>query len=201
MSPARNPDTSFSLDHSESSPSPASASPSRSRVSRGIYVPVTTDGKLDESRIRNSADIERVKNALGVAAVAPEVEKEKLVINRDFIPQAYSLLEMLIQRGGIMLLKWPTALAVEMVFSPEKKQELVEPTAKVLEKYAPTWLVQNQEVAALVAALSSAVNEMVTAGSERYIAKVRAATQQPPPPPITVPVNGHAGDGIHAVTP
>jgi hypothetical protein len=75
-----------------------------------------------------------------------------------------------------------------MHFSPEKKDALIPPTKAVLEKYAPKWLVDNQDVAALGAALTDAVNDMVNTGVQRYSEKVRAAQlaqqqTQPPQPP------------------
>jgi hypothetical protein len=79
-----------------------------------------------------------------------------------------------------------------MHFSPEKKAALVLPTKAVLEKYAPKWLVDNQDVAALGAALTDAVNDMVNTGVQRYTEKVRAAqlAQQQPVQPSQPPANG-----------
>jgi hypothetical protein len=119
-------------------------------------------------------------------AAAP---KEKPHINREFIPHAYSLLEVAIQRGGRLFLKWPAELVAEMHFDPKKKEALTEPTAAVLEKYAPTWLVDNQEIAALAAALTDAINDMVTQGVNRYIVKVQAAQAAGA---VGQPVNGAA---------
>lgn len=185
MSPARNPDAGgFSLDMDTK---PLSSEPVPRKRTRVIRVPLTDDGKLDTSKV-SPETVENVRQAIGMTTPEPVVEKTPVHINREFIPNIYSLLEVIIQKAGQMLLKWPPDLASEMYFSPDKKEALTEPTALVLEKYAPTWLVDNQEVAALGMALTAAVNDMVQSGVARYTAKKQAemiqANQQ------AQPVNG-----------
>lgn len=189
MSPARNPESDFSLSDN-STPTPLAASvpaPTPTRRAKRLGIFVTPDGQLDATKANSPEDIERIRIALAIKAPEP---LQPIHVSREFIPQMYSLLEVGIQQAGRLLLKWPPALANEMYFSEEKKKELVEPTGAVLDKYAPKWLVSNQEVAALAMALSSAVHEMVTKGVERYALKVAAAQQAAAPPPQ--PVNGHA---------
>lgn len=206
MSPTRNPDSAFSLDNQESSPMPSGApttTPTRSRtVKRGVFVPITESGKLDVDRISKPEEIERARAALGVVDPATLPPKEPVKINKDFIVPAYSLVEVIIRFAGKKLLKWPDELANEMYFSVEKKEALVEPTCAVLSRYAPSWLVENQDIAALGAAFTAAVDDMINKGVQRYTAKVQAAAHVPPPnvgipmpPPIRreftpVPANG-----------
>jgi hypothetical protein len=178
MSPTRNPDAGFTLNDN-----PGPTEPITRKRTRVIRVPLTDDGKLDTSKV-SPETIENVRQAIGITTPEPVVEKPPVHINREFIPNIYSLLEVIIQKSGQILLKWPPDLASEMYFSPEKKEALTEPTALVLEKYAPTWLVDNQEVAALGMALTAAVNDMVTSAVTRYTAKKQAEMliqQQPQP--------------------
>lgn len=169
MSPTRNPDSSFTLD---GNPLPSTSQPlSVPRVrTKAIRIPLTDDGKLDSSKLAPET-VDKIRLAVGGTIAEPIIEKPPIKINREFIPTAYSLLEVGIQQAGKFFLKWPSDLASEMVFSPDKKEELIEPTAAVLEKYAPSWLVENQEIAALGAALTSAVNDMVSKGTERWALK------------------------------
>lgn len=183
MSPVRNPDapsSSFSMDDAPSSVVVEKPRPKR----LGFYVPLTPDGTLDTSRVRDTATLEKLRSTLGVTIQPPE-EKQRPVINRAFIPHAYSLLEVGIQRAGKLFLKWPPGLVEEMHFDPAKKEALTEPTAAVLEKYAPTWLIDNQEIAALAAALTDAINDMVQGAVERFVAKEELKAR-----PVTQPING-----------
>lgn len=189
MSPSRNPNSDFSLEETAAAV-PAPEVQKSTRKKRAVSIPITEDGQLDLGRVRSSEDVERARQALGmIKDVEPVVERPKVAINRAFIPTAYSLLEVIIQRTGRIFLKWPPDLASEMYFSPEKKEALIEPTAVVLERYAPLWLIENQDIAALGAALTDAVNDMVNKGVERYTAKVRASQEIPQG---EQPVNGVA---------
>lgn len=184
MSPSRNPDSVFSLDGETTavSSTPVSSSATRSRVpKRGFFVPITESGKLDVDRVRDTEGLEKARAALGVVDPASLPPKEPIKIKSEYILPAYSVLEVLIRFAGRKLLKWPNELAQEMYFSPEKKQALVAPTAEVLSRYAPTWLVDNQDFAALAAALTDAVDDMVNGGVARYMAKKQAASPSPSP--------------------
>lgn len=193
MSPARNPESAFSLDDSVSAPAPgqaaAPATTPRKRIRTTIAVPITEAGLLDTDRIRDPQAIERARAALGVVDPATLPPPEPPKINKEFIKPAYSLLEVAIRFVGRKALKWPDELAVKMRFSEEKKEALVEPTATVLARYAPAWLVQNQDIAALGACLADAVDDMVNRAINEYVAEVRAAQAGgiPPAPVITPP--------------
>jgi hypothetical protein len=186
MSPARNPD-SFSLDAEVQRPLPpegtAAARPVRKRT--GFFVPIDpSTGGIDMSRARPD-QVELLRQSLGAKDDKKEEVRPKADISPALIKSAYSLLELLIQTGGKMLLKWPKELASEMYFSPEKKEELIEPTKALADKYAPVWLVENSDLAALGMTLSSAVNDMVNHATERYMIKVMSG-QAPPPPGIRI---------------
>lgn len=165
MSPVRNPESDFSLDSNQS----ATAQPAR-RKTNVMRVALGEDGKVDTSRI-TPENLEKMRQSLGVEVSPPEAEKSTVPINRTFIPHIYSLLEVIIRRAGRMFLKWPPELADEMHFSPEKKEALTEPTAVVLERYAPAWLIENQDIAALGAALTDAVDDMVSKGTQEWATK------------------------------
>lgn len=199
--PARNPESGFSLDEVSSAPSPGnSPAPSATRrtpTKRGFFVPITESGQLDIDRVRDTGGLERARAALGVVDPASLPPSEPVKINKEFILPAYSLLEVAIRFVGKKALKWPDALAEKMRFAPEKKEALVEPTAAVLAKYAPKWLVDNQDIAALGACLTDAVDEMVNRAVSEYVIEVKAAQSRPVPPPPTnfsvpVPPNGVA---------
>lgn len=188
MSPSRNPESAFSLED-QATPMPMGVTvppPTRSRpAKRGVFVPITETGKLDVDRISKPDEIERARAALGVvdpATIPPPAPKP---IKKDFILPAYSLLEVVIRLVGRKLLKWPDELAAEMYMSPEKKEALVEPTAEVLQRYAPSWLIDNQDIAALTAALGDAVDDMINGGVRRWQAK--QSGQAPPIPAPTRP--------------
>lgn len=196
--PQRKPESEFSIDDSVNS-SAATAQPARKRsAKRGIFVPLTETGALDVDRVVEPEKIEMARTALGVVDPTTLPPKEPVQINPEFIIPAYSLLEVAIRWIGKKALKWPTALADEMYFSEDKKQALVAPTTAVLSRFAPSWLVENQDIAALGAAFASAVDDMVSKGVQRYTEKVIAAQQQAQrhPPmsavPVQQPSNGQA---------
>lgn len=183
MSPARNPDSTFTLEDqptSAASVSPTPVIPRGRTKKRAVFVPLTLDGKLDVDRIRDTAEIEQARSALGVVDPATIPPPEPPKIRKEFILPAYSVLEVLIRLAGRKLLKWPDELASEMRFDVKKKEALVEPTAAVISKYCPSWLIENQDVAALAACLTDAVDDMVNQGVARYVTKVRAGQQAPP---------------------
>ncbi len=202
MSPTRNPDSNFSLDDTLATggaPSaPAPAIPKGRTKKRAVFVPLTTDGKLDVDRVRDSAELEAARSALGVVDPATLPPAVKPTIRKEYILPAFSLLEVAIRFLGKQVLKWPNELTVEMHFDEQKKQAMVEPTSAIIATYAPGWLIENQDMAALGAMLTDAIDDMINKGVARYQAKVRAA-QNPQPPPIppqaervftSVPQNG-----------
>jgi len=168
--------------------SPASAEqkpPSRVKKPRlGFYIPLTEDGVLDGDRVSDTAALEKIRKALAVPLPA---EQPKLHLNPQFVPYAYSLLELAIQWGGGLFLKWPLELRQEMYFEAKDKENLVAPTVACLEEHCPPWLLSNQGTAALAIALSQAVNNMVLNGTARYVEKKKLELQSPPAKP-----NGHA---------
>lgn len=183
MSPSRNPDSTFTLEDQPASSSSSSSSPTipRGRIKkRAVFVPLTTDGKLDVDRVRDTSELEQARSALGVVDPATIPPPEAPKIRKEFILPAYSVLEVLIRLAGRKLLKWPDELTSEMRFDEKKKEALVEPTAAVISKYCPSWLIENQDIAALAAVLTDAVDDMVNQGVVRYVAKVRAGQQAPP---------------------
>jgi hypothetical protein len=190
MSPQRNPDSTFSLDDNPTgaTPSGPTVAPPLSKFKKtAISIPLTPEGKLDIDRVRDPQQVERVRAALGVVDPATIPPPEKVKIKEEFILPAYSLLEVIIRLFGRKALKWPDALADKMRFAPEKKQALVAPTAEVLAKYAPTWLIANQDIAALGAVLTDAVDDMIQRGVNEYVAEVQAK-QNPSPTPASAPV-------------
>lgn len=183
MSPTRNPDTGFSLDGEN--PAVVTATKPRA-VKRGFFVPITESGKLDVDRVRDTEGLEKARAALGVVDPASLPPKEPIQIRKEYILPAYSVLEVLIRLAGRKILKWPEELAAEMYFSEKKKEALVGPTAEVLSRYAPSWLVDNQDWAALTAALTDAVDDMINGGAARYMAK-KSAPQPAQAQPFQVP--------------
>lgn len=185
MSPTRNPESFSMLDNpipinGGGAPAP-DAEPTRIKTKRrGFYVPITPDGTLDASRITDPTTFEKLKATLNVAEPAKEEKESSVKINRNVIPLAYNLLESGIQKVGIIVLKWPKDLADEMYFSVEKKEALIEPTALLIEKYSPAWLISNQELAMFCMAFTDAVQDMVQNGAARYIAKQQIIEKEQP---------------------
>jgi len=185
MSPSRNPDSSFSLDGETATVSAPPSTATRARVpKRGFFVPITESGKLDVDRVRDTEGLAKAREALGVVDPASLPPKEPIKIRKEYILPAYSVLEVLIRLAGRKLLKWPDELAAEMYFAPDKKEALVEPTAEILSRYAPIWLVDNQDFAALAAALTDAMDNMINSGVARWQAKKAAQVGQPTPQPF-----------------
>jgi hypothetical protein len=180
MSPSRNPEAPEV--QNTLSPETASIRPVRKRA--GFFVPVNPEtGIIDASRAKPE-QLEALRQSLGIKA--EEKERPKADISPKLISHAYSLLEVVIQQAGKLLLKWPKELASEMEFSPAKKAELAEATKELADKYAPVWLIDNQELAAFGMAFTSAMNDMVNHATERYMIKVLQG-QAPPPPGFKFP--------------
>lgn len=193
--PKAKTDSSFSLESPEpgaTSPEVVAGTPSPkpARKKAGIFVPIDpATGALDMSRA-TAPQIAALQNAM--AGSQPdkkeEPKKNRPKINPKYVPQAYNLLEIIIQQAGKLLLKWPKELASEMHFSEDKKRALTEPTAELIDAYAPDWLLDNQAMAAFSVAFSDAINDMVQRGSERYVIKILRGECPPPPgfkfPPV-----------------
>lgn len=122
-----------------------------------LTVPLTDSGEVDFSRM-TSDQKEKYAIAFGQPTGTPSPD---LAINRDFIPHLYDAISMAIQYIGKKQLHWPDDLTVLMKYSNEQKERLTEPTARVIEKYAPKWLAQNQDVAMLCMAFTTCTKEMV----------------------------------------
>lgn len=115
---------------------------------------------------------------IGLAS-AEQTAPPMMTIDRSAIPTLYDGVAMVISSAGRIFLKWPRDLCVLMKYSDAQKERLKEPTAKVIEKRAPKWLIENQDVVALALAFASCTKEMVENAVIVY-----ATTHQPPQQPV-----------------
>jgi hypothetical protein len=137
----------------------------------GVFIPFNPDGSLDEKRLKGDYDkIDQVKRALNLApGAATEQVKSGMEVSNDFVRGMYSAVEMLLQRAGVLFLKWPHELASGMKYSEEQKDKLTPPTKALIEKLAPTWLVKHQEIATFAVVFTAVTQEMVQNALVQYV--------------------------------
>lgn len=146
-----------------------------------ISIPLNGDGSIDLSTMREktkdqlTAAIHRTKGFTG-ASGAPVVPA--LSVDRNFVPMMYDSLCASLRLVGGMFFKWPEDLTKFMQFSEDEKDKLKEPTALVIEKYAPVWLLTHQEEAALLQAIIIASQSMVGRAVQSFVAERRAQASQ-----------------------
>lgn len=200
MSPSRNPN-SFNLDSEPIASLPKIEGSPRPRKRAGFFVPLNPEtGEIDLSRA-NPEQLAKLQTIVATKSAEKEPEKPRPEFNPEFIPYAYGLLEVIIQRVGKLLLKWPPQLAAEMTFSKDKVEKMVEPTKALLDQFAPTWLIENQAIAAFGMGFADLMNDMVTKGTERYMIKViRGEAPLPPGVKLEIPVPRNAPPAPARVT-
>lgn len=139
-----------------------------SRKKKGIFVPTTDDGTIDFQRFKEG---QREKFEDVIRSLPGDAQKSAVpfAVNREFIPTMYDAISMVIQTVGKFALKWPADLAGLMRYSEEQKEKLTEPTAKVIERYSPKWLLQNQELAAFLMAFTTCTKEMIENAVITYV--------------------------------
>jgi hypothetical protein len=147
----------------------ASTSPTEVKGGRktGIFLPLNEEGGIDIKRLRGEDwKLDAARRALGTA---PGEKPAGLSINEDFVRGLYRGFEVTLQRIGTLFLKWPADLASLIAYSDEQKNKLVPPTKAVIEKFAPRWLINHQEIATLAVILSAETHEMITRALTIYV--------------------------------
>ena len=151
----------------ESAPAPRA---SKQRLS----VTLDDKGAIDFAAMRESTK-EQLRKALAGAQLGSDVKLPAFAVNREFVPQMYDSFASMIQLVGTKLFKWPPELTQFIRYSDEEKKALTEPTAKILEKSSPTWLLKYQEEAALVQMLVVASRSMVERAVGLYVMQMQHA--------------------------
>jgi len=143
------------------------------------------DKQRFSSLVSNDADaLEMIGLAAGQAETTP------ITVDRDSIPLIYDTIAMVIKTSGRLFLKWPPQLCAFMNYTEEQKEKLKEPTAKVIEKRAPAWVVKNQDVLALLMAFSAITKEMMTNAIVQWQISVRSQSAVVDRGPEVEPTNG-----------
>jgi hypothetical protein len=186
----RREDIAFSMpDESGNIESPESSNPNEYAVSgepqgkgrgkgkrKGAFVPLTDDGQLDAARVKDPETLEQIRAALALTP-ASGVAKEK--IDRSLVPlliEAYTV----ILRQGSRLLKFPDEVRERVRFDNKQVENMTEPIGRMLDKFAPALLAQNQEIAAFVAVMvMESQKSLVRAVVEHGALAAQAQTAQP----------------------
>lgn len=137
-----------------------------------ISVTLEKDGSINLAAMRPE-NRERLARAFATSGEPGAISP--LRVNRDFVPTMFDSLCAGIQLAGKNLFHWPDELTKHLRFNEAEKKELTEPTARVIEKYAPKWLFTHQEEFALAQALLVAAKSMAERATVLYIAEVSAA--------------------------
>lgn len=171
-------ETSFGLPNAPGDDSDYSTASTKAR--KGVYVPLTPDGMIDAARFKpaqKSSFEYALKNSPSVSSSATPA----FVMDRESIGLLYDGIAMSLQAVGKMFFKWPVELTQHLVYTEEQKEHLKEPTAKVIEKYAPEWLLKHQEVIMLAMVFSQETKAMVESAATQYSREMEWRRQQKAP--------------------
>ena len=147
-----------------------------------LSITLKGDGSIDFDSLRGSTR-EKLQRALASSGNLGSGPAIALRVNRDFIPNMYMSLCAGIQLGGQKLFSWPADLTKHMRFTSEELETLKEPTAKVIEKHAPAWLLTHQEEFALAQAIIVASKSMVDRAVALYVLSVKTQSPETPTAP------------------
>ena len=132
-------------------------------VSKGanrILVPVTSAGLIDLNRMNRDArkqllDLtarEDVQKQLGIGPKPAMFDPEQCQRLYDAVGRVYATV-------GKYLLKMPKQATDELFYTDGEKKSLGEPTAKMLDSYAPEWMAKHQALAMWAAVFVSISQE------------------------------------------
>lgn len=133
-------------------PEPAPAPPKftpRGGGKKRILIAVQ-EGKIDFTSMSSEASKE-----LNELLHTPEVQAQFNIgpMRDHFDPQhckrIYEALGLLFVGAAKFFFKWPDVALPHLIYTEAEKDELAEPTASVLDEFAPKWLREHQAVAAL----------------------------------------------------
>lgn len=133
-------------------PEPAPAPPKftpRGGGKKRILIAVQ-EGKIDFTSMSSEASKE-----LNELLHTPEVQAQFNIgpLRDHFDPQhckrIYEALGLLFVGAAKFFFKWPDVALPHLIYTEAEKDELAEPTASVLDEFAPKWLREHQAVAAL----------------------------------------------------
>lgn len=176
---------------------PANADDTKPKKDRkGVYIPFNDDGSIDYKRLRGETwKLDEARRALGAVDVPGG---SGMQVSDDFVHGLYKAFEFTLSRVGLLLLKWPAELCEEMRYTPVQIATLVPPTKTVLEKFAPKWLTEHQELAAFAVIFATETTNMVQGGLRTYVRKHPEVFQ----PKAPVKPNGESTrEGLGATEP
>jgi hypothetical protein len=168
-------------------PEPAPAPPKftpRGGGKKRILIAVQ-EGKIDFTSMSSEASKE-----LNELLHTPEVQAQFNIgpLRDHFDPahckRIYEALGILFVGAAKFLFKWPEVAYPHLLYTEQEKDELAEPTASVLDEFAPKWLREHQAVAALALVFGAITkNKFESAARAAIEWKKMHGTAAPPPRP------------------
>jgi hypothetical protein len=165
-----------------------------------VIVPLTENGELDTERVKDVAELDKARAALGLAkgSIADtEVEIPKLP--RQLVPPLYDGIAYLI-RGLVKLARWPRVMTPDernvfvgfMSYTDEFKRDATEPTAALIDQYVGrsrwvAWCMEHKDAAMVTTLFGQATYNMFVGAAMQFnqwrqveAAKVKANGGFPP---------------------
>lgn len=131
-----------------------------SKSANRILIPITAAGLIDLNKMNRDAkkqllDLagrEDVQKQLGIGKPAVTFDPEQCQRLYDAVGRIYATV-------GKYLLKMPVEATDQLAYTDDEKKALGEPTAKMLDSYAPDWLAKHQALAMWAAVFVSISQE------------------------------------------
>lgn len=154
-----------------------------------IRIPVNEEGVIDMSRVKDPAQLEKARIALGMPAGGMDTAPVEVQIPDEMLPLIPHLFDGLayVIKFGLKMAKFPKAFTEEqrtafrdcLRYSDKFKKEATEPTARLLQKAAGNsaitqWLMRNSDVAIFLKLLGEGTYEMITRGAQEFAQQVIA---------------------------
>jgi hypothetical protein len=145
------------------------------------------EGKIDFASMSSEASKE-----LNELLHTPDVQAQFNIgpLRDRFDPEhckrIYEALGIMFMGAAKFLFKWPEVALPHLIYTEKEKEELAEPTASVLDEFAPKWLKEHQAVAALALVFGAITQNKFRAASAAALEWKRSqAGLQVPPRPAT----------------
>jgi hypothetical protein len=166
---------------SEPAPAPPKFTP-RGGGKKRILIAVQ-EGKIDFASMSPESSKE-----LNELLHSPDVQAQFNIgpLRDHFDPQhckrIYEALGLLFVGAARFVFKWPEVALPHLIYTEEEKAELAEPTASVLDEFAPKWLREHQALAALLLVFGAMTQNKFRAAAAVALEykKAQAAGMVPP---------------------
>jgi hypothetical protein len=118
------------------------------------------------------------------------ISKDKQAFEPERVKALYDALSMAYQTVAAMLLKWPREVLVLLAYTDDEKEMLAQPTADLINRFAPSMVMQNKEVIVFLAVFA-AVTQKKFKDAVAAMAKVKQQKK-----PVDVARAAAAGAGV-----